>query len=61
MTPKPLDILYIEESDALEIEGVKYAGELFRVIGGAFGEGVCVKIVRQQDGTVTCKKIQEAV
>ena len=61
MIPNPLDILYVEDTDILEIEGVKYAGELFRIVGGAFGEGVCVKIVRDGNGVVTCKKIQEAV
>jgi hypothetical protein len=50
-----LSVNYDEANDILEIEGIKYTGQLFRFIGGTFltPKDKCFKIHRSVGGMIT--------
>jgi hypothetical protein len=51
-SPPPLDISYEWQADILMIDGVRYSGDLFRLLG--FGPtGRPLLVTRKEDGLVT--------
>jgi len=63
---EPLRIAYDSASDVLEIEGVKYSGDLFRRLGdGPMGiqpssPDEVFKIVKREDGTIIIRVVRDA-
>lgn len=53
-----LNFSYDAESDCLTIEGLKYSGEIFRKLGGAFQIGIPFILLNRKDGVVTVKAIR---
>ena len=58
---KPLDITYDEHDDIITIEGIKYAADIFRLLGGAFSPGILVKFQRDELGVLIAKNMGETV
>lgn len=52
-----LAVEYDAWGDVLTIEGVKYAGELFRDLSGLGAVGDCFQIVKRDNGVVTLRSI----
>lgn len=59
MTEKALAIQYDADTDVVTIEGIRYAGVLFRGMGGQFGIGTIVQIVARKDGVVTMTRLKD--
>lgn len=54
MSDKPLKIEHDQEKDTVTIEGMRYAGELFRSFSlGGIALGVTFSILKRQDGVLT--------
>ena len=55
---KPLDVKYDEDTDVLDICGIRYSGALFRVIG--YGPlGTWLRIEGRNDGAVTLRQFSK--
>jgi hypothetical protein len=58
MTPdSPLDVSYDRENDILTIEGIKYAGGLFRNFGYAFQRGELFTVLERKDGVLSVRRV----
>lgn len=51
--PGPLTILYSAAEDVITIEGIRYAGDLFRQFGRFAKPGTVFQFVERNDGVVT--------
>lgn len=49
---KKLALRYDDERDILRVEGVKYAGAIFRELGGMLPEGELFRIERRENGVL---------
>ena len=54
----PIKINYDEKNDIIEIEGIKYACEIFRKFGGIqkTPENKCLKIIQSNNGVLVLKE-----
>lgn len=53
-----LNFSYDEWSDTLTIEGVRYSGELFRMLGMGPRQGQLLKILKKEHDVVTVQSVQ---
>lgn len=58
--PMPLSFAYDEIADVLTVEGIQYAGEIFRQLGGMMEVGQQFTLVARDDGVVTIYKADQA-
>jgi hypothetical protein len=57
---EPLKIDYDFETDVVTIEGIRYAGGLFRGLGiGGLEPGTALRIVNRDDGVLTVEQLRE--
>jgi len=56
----PLQFSYDEAADVLTVEGIRYSGDMFRMLGGMMPVGEAFEIVACADGVLTVKAIKVA-
>lgn len=56
----PLQFSYDDAADALTVEGIRYAGDMFRMLGGMMPVGEKFEIVARTNGVLTVKSIKGA-
>lgn len=56
----PLQFSYDEAADVLTVEGIRYSGDMFRILGGMMPVGETFEIVARADGVLTVKAIKVA-
>lgn len=55
-----LKIKYDMDADVVEIEGIKYAGDVFRQLGMLMPEGQLFRLVQREHGTLYIERIDAA-
>lgn len=53
----PMDYRYDPQRDVFTIEGIAYAGEIFRQFGGLLPEGAVFRLDKRDDGVLTITRI----
>lgn len=53
-----LDFEYDERSDTLKIEGIRYAGDVFREFGKYLAIGEVFVLLKREDGELTIRKVR---